>query len=242
MKALHVENRMVLDLDQYSQLLSLGILVLGTGLAFVARIAVRRLFARDAGTPAGTGATRALALLAFWSVLAATAALALAVLGIGQTTQFLDTVLAFMPRAFAALLLLVGGHLLGIALSALLRRRLTSVPVPPRVAYWLASGPAIIAAAEQLGIEVSFVANLALVAFTVAVGAMGLAFALGARGYVANLVARRELDGYREGDMLRVNGVEGTVAELRRTGIVLATADDWLPSQPCALPKVSSPA
>ena len=62
-------------------------------------------------------------------------------------------------------------------------------------------------------------------AFTIAAGALGLAFALGARGYVANLVARRELDAYREGDTLRIDGVEGTVAALRRTGIVLATAD-----------------
>ena len=217
---------MVFDIGEYSELLVLGVLILGTGLAFAARIGVGRLVTGDADAVGSRArATRLLAPLAFWTVLAATAAVALAVLGIGQTTLFLDAVLAFMPRVFAALLILIGGHLLGIALRSLVRRRLASVPFPPRAAYWLASGPAVIAAAQQLGIEVSFVANLALVAFTIAAGALGLAFALGARGYVANLVARRELDAYREGDTLRVDGVEGTVAELRRTGIVLATAD-----------------
>ncbi len=66
----------------------------------------------------------------------------------------------------------------------------------------LVSVPAMIAAAQQLGIEVSFIANLALIAFTLGLGALGLAFALGARGHVANLIARCELDAYREGERL----------------------------------------
>ena len=152
---------MLLDIGEYSELVGLGVLILGTGLAFGARIAIRRLGGGDTdavGTRAR--ATRLLAPLAFWTVLVGTAVVALGVLGIGQTTRFLDAALAYMPRVFAALLILIGGHLLGIALRGLMRRRLAAVPFPPRAAYWLASGPAVIAAAQQLGIEVSFVANL----------------------------------------------------------------------------------
>ncbi len=215
----------MVELGQYSELLGLGVLILGTGLAFAGRIVVARLVGGDDATGPRRRAARMLAPLTFWALLAATVALSLNVLGIGQATRFLDSALVLLPRLFAAALILIGGHLLGMALRELVRCRMRSVPLPPRAAYWLVSVPAMIAAAQQLGIEVTFIANLALVAFTLGLGALGLAFALGARGYVANLIARRELDAYREGDRLRVDAIEGTVVELHRTSLVLATAD-----------------
>ena len=224
----------VIELEEYSELLGLGILILGTGLAFAGRILVARLVGgKGDATGPRLRAARMLAPLTFWAILAATVALSLNVLGIGQATRFLDGALILLPRLFAAALVLIGGHLLGMALRELVRRRMRSLAFPPRAAYWLVSIPAMIAAAQQLGIEVSFIANLALVAFTLGLGALGLAFALGARGYVANLIARRELDAYREGDRIRIDTVEGTVVELRRTALVLAT-DEGLVTVPAA--------
>ena len=224
----------MIELEEYSELLGLGVLILGTGIAFAGRIVVARLVGGDDdATGPRRRAARMLAPLTFWAILTATVALSLSVLGIGRARRFFDGALVLLPRLFAAALILIGGHLLGMALRELVRRRMRSVPFPPRAAYWLVSIPAMIAAAQQVGIEVSFVANLALVAFTLGLGALGLAFALGARGYVANLIARRELDAYREGDRLRVDAIEGTVVELRRTALVLAT-DDGLVTVPAA--------
>lgn len=224
----------VVDLGEYSELLGLGVLILGAGFAFAGRIVVSRLVGGDDDAMGPRRrAARMLAPMTFWAILAATVALSLNVLGIGQTTRFLDGALVFLPRLFAAALILIGGHLLGMALRELVRRRMRSIPFPPRAAYWVVSVPAMIAAAQQLGIEVSFIANLALVAFTLGLGALGLAFALGARGYVANLIARRELDAYREGDRIRIDAIEGTVVELRRTALVLAT-DEGLVTVPAA--------
>ena len=223
----------VIELGEYSELVGLGLLIVGTGLAFAGRLIVARLVGGDDVTGPRLRAARMLAPLTFWAVLAGTVALSLSVLGIGQATRFLDGALVLLPRLFAAAFILIGGHLLGMALRELVRRRMRTIAFPPRAAYWLVSVPAIIAAAQQLGIEVSFIAKLALVAFTLGLGALGLAFALGARGYVANLVARRELDAYREGDRIQVDAIEGTVVELRRTALVLAT-DDGLVTVPAA--------
>lgn len=213
-------------MGEYSELVGLGVLILGVGVAFTARFAVSRFVGGDGDVTSSRGhAARVLAPLTFWTTVVVAVALSLAVLGTGQATRLLDAALVLLPRLIAAVFILIGGHLVGIALREIVRRRLRSVPFPPRAAYWLALAPAVIAAAQQLGIEVSFIANLALVAFTIGLGAIGLAFALGARAYVANLIARRDLEQYREGDRLRIGDMEGTVVEVLRTGIVLATPE-----------------
>ena len=216
----------MLETGEHSELVGLGVLILGVGLAFGARFAVSRFLGGDGDvTGSRSQVARVLAPLAFWTTVAAAVALSLTVLGTGQATRLLDAALVLLPRLIAAVFILIGGHLVGIALREIVRRRLRTVPFPPRAAYWLAVAPAVIAAAQQLGIEVSFIANLALVAFTIGLGALGLAFALGARAYVGNLIARRDLEQYREGDRLRIDEVEGTVVEVLRTGLVLATPD-----------------
>ena len=213
-------------LDASSEWVGLAILVGGVAIAFAARATIARLLDRHAqDSVAFARIIGALAPLTFWAILAATAVLSLRVLGVGTATGLIDEALVHLPRLILAVLAITAGHLVGAGLREFVRHRAATVRFPPRGAYWLAAGPAIVVAAQQLGIDVSFIADLALLAFGVAAAALGLAFALGARQHVANLIARRELDNYRKGDSLRIDDMEGTVVELRRTGVVLATAD-----------------
>ncbi len=209
-----------------SEIVGLALLASGVVVAFATRAIVARLTERHAGD-SGVFArvVRALAPLAFWAILAAAVGLSLRVLGAGRTTGLFDAVLTHLPGLIVAVLAIAAGHLVGAGLRELVQRRAGIVRFPPPVAYWLATGPAIVIAAQQLGIDVSFVADLALLAFGIASAALGLAFALGARRHVANLIARGELGSYRKGDRLRIDDAEGTVVELRRTAIVLATRD-----------------
>ncbi len=94
-------------------------------------------------------------------------------------------------------------------------------------------GLALIAGVQQIGIEIGFIAQIALIAIAVGMASMGLAFALGARQHVANLVARWQLDDYQRRDQLRIDGIEGTVVEVRRAVIVLAS-DEGLVTIPAA--------
>ena len=217
---------MLSELNASSEMVGLAVLAAGVAIALATRAAITRLTGRHAReSGAFAGIFRALAPLAFWTILSAAAALSLRVLGVGQATGLIDEALAWLPRLIVAVLAVAAGHLVGAGLREFVQCHVGSVRFPPRGAYWLAAGPAIIIAAQQLGIDVSFIAQLALLAFGIASAALGLAFALGARTHVANLIARRELDHYRKGDRLQVGDSKGTVIELRRTGIVLATAD-----------------
>lgn len=209
----------------YPEMFALTVLVVGVAAAFGSRAVLARLAARDPGDGLLGSTLRALGPAAFWAILVAAVAFALTVLGARHATGLVEETLAFVPRLIFAVLVVGAGHLVGVAVREALQRHGRLPFLPPRGGYWLAVGPAVIVAAQQLGIEVSFVADLALVGFAVAVAALGLAFALGARSHVANLIARRELDAYKEGDHLRVDDIEGTVVEVRRTGVVLATRE-----------------
>ena len=213
-------------LAEFDQFLGLIVLVIGVVTAFVGRAVVSRLtnrYSKNAGVLASF--ITALRPFVFWSILAFTIALSVWVLEVPQATALLDGVLSYLPQLVSAGLVLLIGHFVGVGLRQLLTRHSGSAAFPPRVAYWLVFTPSLIAAVQQLGIDVTFLTDLALVAFGVSLAALGITFALGARDYVSNLIARRELDSYREGDKLRVEGIEGTVVELRRTGVVLATSE-----------------
>jgi hypothetical protein len=47
------------------------------------------------------------------------------------------------------------------------------------------------------------------------------------------LAAGNELMNYKQGDRLRVDGIEGAIAEIHRTGVVLSTEEGlaWIPAK-----------
>ncbi len=212
-------------LDQNPEFVALALLVGGIVVALGVRGALIRLSRRGASGGALADTVIAVTPFVFWTIILTAVFLALNFLGFGQASELVEEILRILPRLLVAVLVACTGHVIGIALRETLERRGSVSFLPPRGAYWLAAGPALIVAVQQLGVEVSFVADLALVALTVALGALGLAFALGARQFAANLVARRELDNYPEGTRLRIDGIEGTVVEVNRTGLVLATPE-----------------
>jgi hypothetical protein len=92
---------------------------------------------------------------------------------------------------------------------------------------------AVITGLQQLGIDISFVTQLSLILLAALLGGLSLAFALGARQYVANLMAQPELARYATGERLRIGDDEGVIVEIYRTGLTLAT-EEGLVSIPAA--------
>ncbi|MEO1253237.1 MAG: hypothetical protein AAFW81_12940, partial [Pseudomonadota bacterium] len=85
---------------------------------------------------------------------------------------------------------------------------------------------ALIIGLDQIGVDVTFLVAL----FAVSAGAIfvgfSIAFGLGARDYVSNLIgARTARQKIRPGTMLRVGDIEGEVLEITQTQIALDTAD-----------------
>ncbi|MBX3705589.1 MAG: mechanosensitive ion channel [Pseudomonadales bacterium] len=225
-------------LQQYPEIAALLVLILGLVLGKVAERGVRHALALVERLASRTGSRhgglfspafqRASGLLAYGIVLALAITEAIRLLGISQLTSWLDQALAYAPRVVIALFILGIGNALGVLarnLVAGVAGHGTPDALGPRAVQAAILVVAIITALQQLGIDISFITQLAMIVLAAVVGGLSLAFALGARRYVANLLAQTELARYGTGERLRIDQDEGLVVEIHRTGLVLATPE-----------------
>lgn len=161
-----------------------------------------------------------------------TAAAAADVLGLEAVADGAAVVIAFLPRLFAAGLVLMGGA----GLAGILRRvavgfgrRRGDVENPEllgSLAYYGVMTIAAVVAADQAGIETELIETLLVTFASIVAAAIALAFALGSRHSFHNVVAghfMRRLA--RPGDTICVDGIEGTVIRYFGVSVILRTAE-----------------
>ena len=232
-------------IQNYPELAAVLVLVVGIVLGKLAHMIVRRLLAlgdRLVGTYGRRDRhlvspvfQQGFALLVFATVLVLSAVVAVRVLDIDQLTAWLDSLLGYGPRFVLGLLIIGIGNVVG----ALLRNLTAGVmsgdanAAVPRLVHFTVVTIAVITGLQQIGIDISFITRMALIVIAAVLGGLSLAFALGARDYVANLVAHSELARYASGERLRIDEDEGEIVEIYRTGLTLAT-EEGLVSIPAA--------
>jgi small-conductance mechanosensitive channel len=169
--------------------------------------------------------SRWIQITAFWGIVLAGVVLGLSLLGNGELSLWLDRIWIFLARALVALGILAMGHVLGSLTRSLLAglSRNLELAALSQVTYVVITATFLVIALSHLGLDISFITQLILVLVGVFFAGLALAFALGAKTLVANLAAGGELMHYKPGDHLRIDGIEGTVLEIHRTGAVLST-------------------
>ncbi len=179
------------------------------------------------GALVSPGFQKVLQSVAFWGILLTALVAALYLLGGGGMSGWLDRLLTVVPQLLVALGIVAAGHLLGLLARSLLARYYSSPDrqALPVLAYAAIVGTAAITAVEHLGLEVSFLTRILLIVVGAFLAGLALAFAFGARALVANLAAQGEVQRYKPGDRLRIDGVEGSVVEVYRTGVLLSTPE-----------------
>lgn len=226
-------------LERYPEIAAVLLVLVGAGLARVARyLTLRALAVANRGMARfGSGradlvSERVIRLLgtgAFWLVLAVAALLALRTLGTGRVFTWIDVPLAYLPRLFVGLLIIGVGHLLGqVARNLLLRLQgpeASTQLLAPRIVQAAIFLVGAMTGLQHMGLDVSFIAELLILVVGVCLAGLSLAFALGARQYVANLVAGSAVARFAPGDRIVIDGIEGTIIEIHRTGVDLATAE-----------------
>lgn len=232
-------------IQNYPELAAVLVLAIGIVLGKLAHMIVRRLLAlgdRLVGTYGRRDRhlvspvfQQGFALLVFATVLVLSAVVAVRMLDIDQLTAWLDSLLGYGPRFVLGLLIIGIGNVVGALLRNLTAGVMSgdSNAAVPRLVYFAVVTIAVITGLQQLGIDISFITRMALIVIAALLGGLSLAFALGARDYVANLVAHSELARYASGERLRIDDDEGEVVEIYRTGLTLAT-DEGLVSIPAA--------
>lgn len=168
---------------------------------------------------------------AFWIILLLFLSFATDMAGMSGVTEWLRSVLRYLPTLLFGVLIIVSGHLIGLLVRDLLLEALASAQVEQReivarLAQTATFLTAVIIGVHQIGVNVSFVTLVIAVTLGSVLLAFSLAFGLGARGLVANLIGthylRRQL---QPGVRVRVGDIEGEIIEITPTNVVLETDD-----------------
>ena len=82
----------------------------------------------------------------------------------------------------------------------------------------------IIIGVEQIGLNIGFLSNLIVATVAILLAGAALAFSLGARHLVANIIGAQYTRKYcHVGDRIRIGDTEGEIIELSQASIILET-------------------
>lgn len=219
---------------------ALLLLLVGWLLARLLRLATRRgmalldsLIARStARTRWRIGRSGALAgNIVYWIVLLFFLAAATQALGLQTFTDWLARVLEHLPAIGAGLLIILAGYLLSGVVAEVVQAAAGALPAAQRDALArVAQGATLVVAllvgADQIGLKVTWIAIFAALLLAAVFGGVAIAFSLGARGYVANLIGAHHLrQAFQPGQRVRVDGHEGHIVDISATSLVLETPD-----------------
>lgn len=229
-----------LALNQSRLITALVLLVVGVALAFALRtLAVRMVVAIERTVPgrsfrtsfAGAGGDRRVAdivgAVVFWAVLLFFGATAANALGLALLSAAVDSLSLFVPRVFTAVLIVLAGLVIGNlargAVTAAAAGAGTSVgPGLGQVVRIAVLTAAVLIAVAELGVDVALLTALFSVAAAALLGGFALAFGLGARTAISNIIGSHYLrQTFEVGQTARIGGVEGTIVELTATSVIL---------------------
>jgi len=223
-----------------SRLISaVALLAIGLLLAFVLRmLAVRIVAAFERAAPgrelrtsfAGVVRERRISeivgSLVSWGVLLFFIASAANVLGLVILNTIVASLSQFVPRVLVAVLILIAGLVLGNLARAALASTAGAATVfgagvghLVRIAIVTA---AVLIAVAELGVDIALLTAIFSVALAALLGGFALAFGLGARTAIANIIGSHYLrKTFEIGQTVRIGGVEGKIAELTATAVIL---------------------
>lgn len=167
----------------------------------------------------------------FWFVILLFIAAAASVLGLDIFVRWLSTVTTYIPILLTGLLIILAGVVIASLLRDAISSTAASAGVPQsdllgRIAQTAVLLTAIIIGVNQIGIDVTFLSIVVGVLLAVTFGGIALAFGIGARAHMANIIAGHQLrQHYRIGDRLRIGDVTGTIIEFTATRAILDTDD-----------------
>jgi len=170
-----------------------------------------------------------LGVVAYWFIFLLAIQAAVSVLGISALTALMTRVLLYLPRIFAALVVVIIGAWGANVLSRMTRASANAAGIryAPNLAIIVQLTVLFFAfaiALDTLGLDFPFL----MTAFAIVIGAIALAgaiaFGLGGREYAADVLAGRDLRQlFKPGDRLATENLEGVLQEIRPTLTIIRT-------------------
>ena len=177
------------------------------------------------------GPSRLLGTVLFWGVMLTGLAGSLSVLGLSSLESTMDQLVNLSGRALVALVILIAGVMGAGWLSELVAREaenagLRGTGVFRRVVFYTVFAVCALLAAGQLGLETYVLVLLAVVVLATIGLVAALSLGQGLALLSGNVAAGRYVqDGTAVGDVISVNGIEGTVEELGYASVTVRSED-----------------
>ncbi|MEX2182634.1 MAG: mechanosensitive ion channel domain-containing protein [Gemmatimonadaceae bacterium] len=166
-----------------------------------------------------------------WAVLLFFLATAADAMGIPLMSSVVGRVSEFVPRVFAAVLIIVIGLVVGnlargaVAATAVGAGSSLGPGVGQLVRVAVIVSAVLIAVAE-LGVNAGILTAFFSVALAALLGGFALAFGLGARTAISNIIGSHYLrKSFEVGQSVRIGDVEGTIADISATAVFVEVPD-----------------
>jgi len=167
--------------------------------------------------------------LAYWLIILFFITSAVETIGLPGLANWLERLINNLPIYFVAIACIVVGVLIGNYIRDRIHAaaKLSGMRHAEMLGSWLRIIIiifAVITGLAQIGMDLSLVEQILIILVTAIVGAIALAFGLGAGPTLANVISGRYVRKiYQVGQKITINGVSGEILELLPTGVVLDT-------------------
>jgi hypothetical protein len=169
--------------------------------------------------------------IVFWVVFLLFFTAATETLGLPVVATWLGGVSTYLPRVLVAVLIIFAGLLAG----NLARDAVTTTASAAGIAYGALLGRivyvvilliAAVTGVDQIGIESRFLTATITIVIGAVISGVALAFGLGARTAVTNIIAAHYLrQNYRVGHTIKIGDVQGKIVEITNTAVILESTD-----------------
>jgi Mechanosensitive ion channel, conserved TM helix len=144
---------------------------------------------------------------------------------------WLNQMLSVVPAIIGCAIIIAVGYLVGqfvrdIVAATFASSGVRQSAILSRLAHATVILIAVVIGIDQLGIDVLFLVTIIAILLASIVGGAALAFGLGSRDFVANVVAAHNVQKlYKPGQSIRLGDISGEILDLTPTSVVLATEE-----------------
>lgn len=167
--------------------------------------------------------------IVFWIVMIFFLTVAANILGWDVFAGWLDSIVSYLPGLISGLIIILGGFLLSNFAKATIssaadKAGMTQSAGMARAVQIVIIFSAIIIGVEQIGLNIGFLSNVIVASIAILLAGAALAFSLGAKNMVANIIGAQYTRKYcRVGDKIKIGDIEGEIIELAQACIVIET-------------------
>jgi Conserved TM helix len=172
-----------------------------------------------------------LGFLTFWTTILLFITVAVRVVGFSAAAAWLDRLVVYLPALVSGGLIVIVAYILGTVARHLVSHASATADIAQAALFGQIAQAAfitigVVIGLGQVGVDVSFLIILFAIVFGTLLAGFSLAFGLGARPLVENLIAVRHLrQSVRPGQLIVIGADRGRVLEFTTTGLVLETPE-----------------